>query len=247
MNAVYVTEQRITKIGRPSGLDDQNQFALSVIGFDKNFDFFAMVRADMAMLRDMPGIIDATPINQIPLSGGGSSTKYLFAAQKKGESSPVAYYGTDDHAVKALGVKLADGRNFGASDVDYRPKDVQGIPGHGRGDACICRRRCFPSRPTSSWARPFMTITASPWSSPGVIEQMHGALVGLDKVDRVMLTPVVGPGPGLAYLVRTEPGKLDSRHGRRRRSHCASEIRIAWWASCARCRISNKAATLAIR
>jgi putative ABC transport system permease protein len=44
----------------------------------------------------------------------------------------------------------------------------------------------------------------------GVIEQMHGAWVGWDKVDRVMLTPVVGPGPGIRYLVRTEPGKLDS-------------------------------------
>jgi putative ABC transport system permease protein len=34
--------------------------------------------------------------------------------------------------------------------------------------------------------------------------------VGWDKVDRVMLTPVVGPGPGVRYLIRTEPGKLDA-------------------------------------
>src|SRR4029079_5473376 len=44
----------------------------------------------------------------------------------------------------------------------------------------------------------------------GIIEQMHGAWVGWDKLDRVMLVPLVGPGPGIRYLVRTEPGKLDS-------------------------------------
>jgi putative ABC transport system permease protein len=87
VNAVFVTSERLTKMGRPSGLDDQNQFALSVTGFEKNFDFFAMVRADMAMLRDMPGVIDATPINQIPLSGGGSSTAFYSLPDEKGENT----------------------------------------------------------------------------------------------------------------------------------------------------------------
>ncbi len=112
-------------------------------GFDKNFDFFAMVRADMAMLRDMPGVIDAMPTNHIPLSGGGSSTQLYSLPDKKGEKSPVAYYGTDEHAVNTLGVKLADGRNFSATDVEYRPKDRAGISRHGGGDARV-RRSAVP-------------------------------------------------------------------------------------------------------
>ena len=43
----------------------------------------------------------------------------------------------------------------------------------------------------------------------GVIEHMHGSWVGWDKVDRVMLLPLVGPGPGTRYIVRTEPGEID--------------------------------------
>jgi putative ABC transport system permease protein len=209
VNAVYVTEQRLTKIGRPTGLDDQNQFALSVVGFDKNFDFFAMVRADMAMLRDMPGIVDAAPINQIPLSGGGSSTMFYSLPDKKGENSPVAYYGTDEHAVQTLGVKLAGGKNFRANDVDYRPKDVQGFPG-----AAVVTRAfaevLFPKDKERLVGKTFYDDQSKPVVIVGVIEQMHGAWVGWDKVDRVMLTPVVGPGPNVRYLIRTEPGKLDS-------------------------------------
>jgi putative ABC transport system permease protein len=209
VNAVFVTQQRLTTIGRPSGLDDQNQFAMSVTGFEKNFDLFAMVRADMAMLRDMPGIIDAAPMNQIPLSGGGSSTMFYSLPDKKGESSPVAYYCTDDHAVKTLGVKLAEGRNFASSDVDYRPKDIQGFPG----TAVITRafgKALFPKQADNLVGKTFYDDQSKPLVIAGVIEQMHGAWVGWDKVDRVMLTPIVGPGPSIRYLVRTEPGKLDT-------------------------------------
>jgi putative ABC transport system permease protein len=208
VNAVYVTQQRVTHIGRPSGLDDQNQFAVPVTGFEKDFDLFAMVRADMAMLRQMPGIIDAAPIAQVPLSGGGSSTQFYSLPDKKGEKSPVAYYGTDEHAVKTLGVNLIDGKNFTATDVEYRPKDVQGFPG----TAVVTRafaEAMFPKQ-TEFVGKTIYDDQSKPIVITGVLEQMHGAWVSWDKVDRVMLTPVVGPGPGIRYLVRTEPGKLES-------------------------------------
>ena len=118
------------KIGRPSGIDDQNMFALPVTGFEKNFDFFAMVRADMAMLRDMPGVIDAAPINQIPLSGGGSSTEFYSLPDKKGENSPVAYYNTDEHAREDAGREARRRQELRPPPMsNIRPKDAQGFPG----------------------------------------------------------------------------------------------------------------------
>ena len=209
VNAVYVTEQRVTKIGRPSGMDDQNQFALAVTGFEKNFDYFAMVRADMAMLRDLPGVIDATPINQIPLSGGGSSTQFYSLPDKKGEGSPVAYYSVDEHAVKTLGVKLADGKTFAAGDVEYRPKEIQGYPP----TAVVTRafaEALFPKKADKLVGKTFYDDQSRPIVIAGVLEQMHGAWVGWDKLDRVMLMPMVGPGPNARYLVRTEPGRIDA-------------------------------------
>jgi len=209
VNAVFVTEQRVSKIGRPSGMDDENIFAVPATGFEKDFDFFAMVRADMAMLRDMPGVIDATPTSQVPLSGGGSSTQFYSLPDKKGEKSPVAYYTMDEHAVKTLGVKIADGKNFSATDVEYRPKDVQGMPGI----AVVTRsfaEAMFPKDKEHLVGKTFYDDQSKPVVIAGLIEQMHGAWVGWDKLDRVMITPIVGPGPGLRYLVRTEPGKLDS-------------------------------------
>ena len=51
-----------------------------------------MVREDMALLRQMPGVVDAAPITQVPLSGSGSSTGFYSLPNKKGEESPANYY-----------------------------------------------------------------------------------------------------------------------------------------------------------
>jgi putative ABC transport system permease protein len=208
VNAVFVTQQRVSKIGRDSGIDDQNMFAVPVTTFEKDHDFFAMVRADLAMLREMPGIIDAAPTTQVPLSGGGSSTQFYSLPDKKGEKSPVAYYNTDEHGVKALGVKLADGKDFSSTDIEFRPKDVQGFPGtalvtHAFAEALFPKEEHFVGKT-------FYDDQSKPVVIAGVIEQMHGAWVGWDKLDRVLLAPLVGPGPGIRYLIRTEPDKLDS-------------------------------------
>jgi putative ABC transport system permease protein len=209
VNAVFVTEQRVTKIGRDSGMDDQNIFAVPVTSFEKNHDFFAMVRNDLAMLRDMPGVVDAAPTTQVPLSGGGSSTQFYSLPDKKGEKSPVAYYNTDDHGVRTLGVKLEDGKTFASTDIEYREKDQQGLPGK----AIVTRsfaEALFPKDKDHFVGKTYYDDQSNPAVIVGVIEQMHGAWVGWDKLDRVMLTPLVGPGPGIRYLIRTEPGKLDA-------------------------------------
>src|SRR5690349_16539604 len=128
VNAVYLTYQRVTLVGRPSGIDDQNIFSFTVEGFEKDFDFIAMVREDMALLRQMPGIVDAAPMHQIPLSGSGSSSGYYSLPDKKGKDSPAAYFRTDEHGATALGVKLADGKNFDPSMIEWAKKDEQGQP-----------------------------------------------------------------------------------------------------------------------
>lgn len=209
VNAVYVTQQRVSKIGRDSGIDDQNMFAVPVTSFEKNHDFFAMVRNDVAMLREMPGIIDAAPISQVPLSGGGSSTQFYSLPDKKGDKSAVAYYNIDEHGVKALGVKLGDGNNFSATDMEFREKDAQGFPGKVLVTRAFAEAM-FPKEKGPLVGKTFYDDQSKPLVITGVIEQMHGAWVGWDKLDRVMLVPLVGPGPGIRYLVRTEPGKLDS-------------------------------------
>jgi putative ABC transport system permease protein len=205
VNAIYLTYQRVSLVGRPSGIDDQNIFSFSVEGFEKDFDFIAMVREDMALLRQMPGVVDAAPMHQVPLSGSGSSSGYYSLPDKKGKDSPAAYYRTDERGVTALGVKLADGKTFDPSMVEWVKKEEQGQPPVAvvsRGFA----EALFPGEKNLA-GKTFYDSQSKPIRIVGVIDHMHGSWVGWDMVDRTMLVPRVSEYT--RYIVRTQPGQLD--------------------------------------
>jgi putative ABC transport system permease protein len=205
VNAIYLTHQRVGKVGRPTGIDDQNIFSFNVEGFEKDFDFVAMVRDDMALLRQMPGVIDAAPISQVPLSGSGSSSGYYSLPEKKGKDSPANIFRTDERGANTLGVKLSAGKNFDPAVIEWKAKEEQGQPpsaivSQGLADAL------FPGE-KNLVGKDFYDDQSKPIRIVAVIEHMHGSWVGWDKVDRVMLVPRVSENT--RYIVRTQPGELD--------------------------------------
>jgi putative ABC transport system permease protein len=206
VNAVYVTKQRVEKIGRPSGIDDQNIFSFSATGFEKGFDFPAMVRADLDLMRQMPGVIDAAPTSHVPLSGSGSSSSFFSLPNEKGEESPANMFWTDEHAVSALGAKLSSGTTFDPSAIqflDHYPQFNPPVAIVSQGFAAAL----FPKQ--NALGRTFYDNHSTPHKIIGIIEHMHGSWVGWDKLDRVILNPQVGPKPSTRYLVRTKPGEID--------------------------------------
>lgn len=206
VNAIYVTQQRVMHIGRPSGLDEQNIFSFWVTTYEKDFDFLGMVQADMALLREMPGIVDAAPINQMPLSGSGSSTIFYSQPGKKGESSPANYFKTDDHPVGALGLTLSEGKSFEPTDVQFLEEPDQTWAPVGLISSGLARA-LFKDEP--ALGKTFYDDQDHPIRVIGVISHMHGSWVGWDKVDRVLLTPRIHEPPSTQYVIRTVPGEID--------------------------------------
>jgi putative ABC transport system permease protein len=206
VNAVFLTHHRVSHIGRPSGIDDQNIFTFWVTAYEKDYDFFGMVRADMAMLRQMSGIIDAAPMQQVPLSGSGNSSLFYSLPNKKGENSPANTFATDEHAVKTLGVKLSAGTTFDPTMVEYRTKREPNWPptaviSQALGKALFKDQPILGNTLYDDQSRPIRIV--------GVIERMQGSWVGWDKVDHTMLVPSLGPDPSTQYVVRARPGELD--------------------------------------
>src|SRR5687768_12912997 len=74
VNAVYIVKQRVDRIGRPTGMDVENIFVVSSTGFTQDFNYPASVENDLDYFRRTPGVVGATAVNGVPLSGGGSST-----------------------------------------------------------------------------------------------------------------------------------------------------------------------------
>src|ERR1700758_3182780 len=66
VNAAYVMVLRIENAREPSGLDVDNIFWISSEGYAPNFNFSASVRADLALLRSMPGVVQRRRLTRFP-------------------------------------------------------------------------------------------------------------------------------------------------------------------------------------
>ena len=73
-NALFIIGQRLDHMNRPSGMNEADTFFVRSSGFGQGFDARAMIREDLALLRQMPGVAAAASTNTVPMSGGGWNT-----------------------------------------------------------------------------------------------------------------------------------------------------------------------------
>src|SRR5437868_478761 len=86
-NSLFIIAQRLEAMGRPSGIDEANTFTVGSIGFGAGFDVLTSMKQDLAELRGMPGVAEATPINTVPLSNGGWSMGITLEPDQKTQTA----------------------------------------------------------------------------------------------------------------------------------------------------------------
>ncbi len=121
VNAIFIINERLDAMSTPSGVKESQIIALNVNPFGSNYNIEQNIREDMSLLRNLPGVVDATAINAIPLGMGGSSSS--VSATEQGNASHdnlnVAFYRGDSHIVNTFGVNIVEGSNFSEDDVYY--------------------------------------------------------------------------------------------------------------------------------
>ena len=207
VNSTYIIVQRLEKIGRDPGLDVPNIFIVSFAPTGKDYNAEAAMRDDIALLRGLPGVVDATTTNGIPLSGGGSATSVYTEPEEKGQEGDGNYFEIDEHGLATLGVKLVEGRNFDAS-VVTKPAENSGW----RPPEVIISRafakKMFGDAPAVG--KSLYDGLGHPVPVVGVIEHMHGSWVGWKNIDHIMLLPAISDERFAFYLVRAKPGQRDA-------------------------------------
>jgi putative ABC transport system permease protein len=215
-NSVFIILQRIEKVNRPSGMDEANLFTVTSLGFANNFDLPGTLRQDLDALRSIPGVVDATTINSVPLSQGGWSEGLSdqpdSVPQDKRKREGSAIYMVDEHGVNTLGVRIVAGRNFNAGDVSGRTKDDKGSL-HSVIITQALADQLFPKGALGKTLYSSLPGKDGPVTVVGVIERLQAPWVGWDKVEQAMLVPQYDHGEfdsnSSRYMVRTEPGRRD--------------------------------------
>ena len=119
-NALFIIQQRLEHMARPTGIDEANLAVVhnQWIGNFTKAQLNAMVLSDLAVLRQLPGVVDAYADYTYPAVGPWaqlSSVRYTRDQPKK--TTYAEPYYADEHTLSTLGLKLIAGRNFRSDDI----------------------------------------------------------------------------------------------------------------------------------
>jgi putative ABC transport system permease protein len=215
-NCVNILVDLRGKYLAPTGMDEENLIIIRATGIGPEFDDEAFVeeiqREDLRRLRAHAGILDAASFHQIPLSGGGSSTGRKALGSEL-DTEPLAYYLVSEGAVNTVGSRIVEGRAFELSDLDYEKNE----------DGDVVHRNVILSQATADAlfpdGNPIGQIIQNDSGEitntvVGVVERLPCPWPSWEHCEKTMLFPGrFSRDWPQRYIVRTEPGAVDSIYG----------------------------------
>jgi putative ABC transport system permease protein len=209
-NALFIIHQRTTLMARPSGVDEANTFALSNQWAGSPDDLGARIRADLAALRGLPGVVDAYATNAYPLRGGGWSEGLSLQPNQKHSTAHSARYFGDDHTLNALGARLIAGRNFTADEIGERAEQDK-----TRTSVILITKAAGDKLfPDGSALGKTVYVEDQPQLIIGIIETLKTPWVSnawAEKfVENSFINPEIFDSKQYSYIVRAQPGQLDA-------------------------------------
>ena len=206
LNCINMMLKTKSDMDRVTGIDEKNIIAVRSQPFAPDFKEEAYLensrKADLLLLRSLPGVRAAESITQFPLSGSGSSSGYKpLGSEAQTLATGNFTMGTD--ALEALGLRLVAGRNFIPADInDADSKNVLVTRAYAD--------KLFPNG--DALGRQIQGRTAeNPHTIVGIIEKMHGSWPRWRYIEHVLLFPgkPANFNWGTRYVVRAESGQRD--------------------------------------
>ena len=203
--ALFVVSERIAKIERPSGLAEEEIFKLWMRQNASDSDMEQIVKRDMEIIRATPGVIEVTPISSLPLSGGGSSSSLYKDPDNKLADFPSAIYEMSEHGLATLGLRLLEGRNFNANEINFFAQEntpAQSV-------ALITQDLAEKIFPSESAVGKTVFMGNLQLTIIGVIERLMGPWPDSDFATSATILPEISKDNSINYLVRTNPEQRD--------------------------------------
>ncbi len=189
-------------------MNETDTFWFGSVGFGQGYDAKSVLKSDLAVLRQMPGVADATTTNSVPLSDGGWRSGISLQPKQKTSTAESTMYIVDSHALDTYGVKLVAGR-------DFKPEEIED---HAFGDRVqpkvvivtqALADKLFPAG--DALGKPIYLDEDPPTSTiVGIVERTQQPWIASDTIENSTFVPTFMPyGNRTRYLVRAEPGRRD--------------------------------------
>lgn len=207
VNAIFMMQQRSTQMARPSGVDEANTFYLTNTIFAQNYPQQANLARDLDQIRKTPGVVSATQINAIPLSGGGWSMAFQTQPGEGLDTTGSAIYFVDEHGIKALGVELIAGENFAPSDISWRSEDNNSWPAKLLVSQALAVKLFGDVQ--SAVGKTIFINNTEPMTITGVVKTLQSPWSGWGDTELAALVPQQLESKSSRIFIRTEPGRRD--------------------------------------
>jgi len=218
-NALFIVKTRVLHLSRPSGTDEAHLVAIrnEWIGQPDARHIDAQMRADLATLRNLPGVRDAFASQAYPLQeGGGGLVRIKHRVEQTTKAQLALSYLADEHAIDTFGITLVAGRNFRADEIGSLGPYDKVAPA-----VIIITRdlahKLFPDD-VAVGQRVYLSDDG-PSTIIGVVDRLQGSYAGSStrSIDEdTVLVPAryassddgASYAGGTVYLVRAQPGQL---------------------------------------
>ncbi len=214
-NALYIIQDRVARTSRPSGVADESTLMRLGVGQLKEPESpeakVALQERNAQLLRSLPGVASVAWTNQTPLATSGWNMGLSLDTKQPETSTNTAMYFGPDSLVKTLQLKLVEGRDFNADDVQYiDPQQSQDMGRTGILSQELARK-LFPTGSavgktlyigTGADAKPFQVVGVverlqTPWGQNGERGELS-TILAARRVESYS-----------NFAIRTEPGQRD--------------------------------------
>ncbi|WP_426268874.1 ABC transporter permease [Dyella kyungheensis] len=118
-NALHIVHLRVDHLSRPTGINEAQILRVESQWANKPAadQLRALTASDLAVLRQIPGVVDVYASNAYPLGNNGWPMGLSYAPDQRSPTTSAAMYFSDEHTVNTLDLKLLAGRNFRADEI----------------------------------------------------------------------------------------------------------------------------------
>jgi putative ABC transport system permease protein len=211
-NALFIIQQRLTHLSEPTGIDESNIFVVANewVGSPTASRADAMIREDLRVLRELPGVRDATASNSYPLRGGGWDDGIKLSPDQVQDTTGTAVYFGDEHFLDTLDVKLIAGRNFRPEEItamDVRDSLAPPV-------MLVTKTLADKLFPNGDAVGKTVYLVGAPVTIIGEVQLLQS-----QSVERwasafawrsVIVPKRLAASLGVFYIIRTQPGQLDA-------------------------------------
>ena len=210
-NALFLIGDRLDRMNMPSGIAEAELVRIQAASMRQLAGDDALnasiTREYLDALRKVPGVKQAGLANQIPFGGSSNNSGVRLSNDQQHNTLNATVYLDEGNLLETLGLRLLSGRDFTAD--EYQDMAVLEKSGEqARVPGAIINRsmaeKLFPGQ--NPLGKVFYSWGESPIAVIGVIEDLARPN-SVGQGPYAMIFALREYGPGLHYILRTEPGR----------------------------------------